>query len=160
MIELLSLLFGGLLRLAPEVLKLVNAGKDQAHELQMTRLQLDIDKARADQQIDLVHAQGKVAENAAEMAAMLEALRGQGNPTGVPWIDAISASVRPVLTYWWCLCLYSGYKAITVGVAIAAGMKMGDLALLLITEFDRNVIASMISFWFVDRAMRHGGRLS
>lgn len=156
MIELLGLVFGGVLRLAPELLKLVTAKRDQAHELEMTRLQLEIDKARAEQQIDLVHAQGAIASDTAEMAAMVEALKAQAAPSGVPWVDALSASVRPVLTYWWCLALYTGCKAITVIVAVGGGAGLAELAPLLVTEFDRTVIGSIFSFWFVDRSLRRG----
>ncbi len=158
MLELISLMGGGLLRLVPEVLKLWSAKADQAHELEMTRLQLQIDRARATQQLDLVHAQGAIAADTAEMAAMVEALRAQGARSGVAWIDALSASVRPVLTFWWCLGLYTAYKAITVAVATRAGVPLDVLAGLLVTEFDRAAIGSMMSFWFLDRALRRGGR--
>lgn len=156
MFELLSLIFGGALRLLPEILKLMSAKGDQAHELQMTKLQLEIDQARATQQIDLVHTQGAIAADAAEMSAMVEALKAQGSPSGVPWIDGLSSSVRPVLTYWWCLVLYTAYKAITVMVAIQGGATLAALAQLLVTEFDRMVISSIFSFWFVDRSLRRG----
>lgn len=156
MIELLSLVFGGLLRLAPELLKLVTARDDRAHELQMTQLQLQIDAARATQQLDLANAQGAIAANAAEMRAMLEALRGQGAPSGIKWVDALSASVRPVLTYWWCMGLYTAYKVIAVAVAIDAGPSLEQIAPVLVTEFDRAVIGSMFAFWFVDRSLRRG----
>jgi predicted exporter len=156
MFELLSLIFGGVLRLLPEVLKLFTAKADAEHEYRMTQLQLEIDKARSEQQIDLVHAQGAIAADTAEMSAMVEALKAQSTPSGVPWIDALSSSVRPVLTYWWCLALYTAYKAITVAVAVQAGTTLGALATLLVTEFDRMVIGSIFSFWFVDRSLRRG----
>ena len=156
MLELLGLVFGGVLRMLPEVLKLFTAKSDQAHELAMTNLQLEIDRARAQHNLDLAHAQGEIAANTAEMAAMVEALRAQATPSHVPWIDALSSSVPPVLTYWWCLLLYSAYKAITVGVAVHEGATMGMLAPILVDEFDRMVIGSIFSFWFVDRSLRRG----
>lgn len=159
MFELLSLIFGGLLRMAPEVLKYFNAKGDRAHEVEMTRLQLDIDKARATQQLDMAHAQAAIAADAAEMQTLAEALRAQAVPSGIRWIDALSSSVRPVLTYWWCLGLYTSYKAITVAVALQAGTALAQLAPLLVAEFDRMVIGSIFAFWFVDRSLRKGGNL-
>jgi hypothetical protein len=156
MFELFSLIGGGVLRLAPEVLKLFTAKADQAHELEMTKLQLQIDQARATQQIDLVHAQGAIAADTAEMSAMVEALKAQSTPSGVAWIDALSSSVRPILTYWWCMLLYTLYKVITVAVAVQGGTTLAALAQLLVTDFDRMVIGSIFSFWFVDRALRRG----
>lgn len=153
MIELLGMLGGGIFRLLPELLKLWNAKSDQAHEVTMTEMQLRIDQARAQQQIDLVHAQGAIAADAAQMQAMVEALKAQATPSGIPWVDALSSSVRPVLTYWWCLALYTAAKAIQVVVALQGHMDLAGFAGLLVTEFDRTIIASIFSFWFVDRSI-------
>jgi hypothetical protein len=79
----------------------------------MTQLQLDIDKARASQAIDLVHAQGEAAQAAGEMQAYVEAIKGQSTMTGVPFIDALNQSVRPVITYWW-MSLFTTYKIATI----------------------------------------------
>lgn len=154
MIELLSLICGGLLRLAPEAFKMFTAKKDADQEFRMTQLQLQIDEARAKQAVDLAQMQGDIAANTAQMSAMVEALKSQAALTGVSWIDGLSSSVRPVLTYWWCLFLYSGYKAITIYVAYTSGASLASLAPLLVTDFDRSVIGSIFSFWFVDRALR------
>ena len=156
MFELLSLIFGGALRLVPEVLKLLSARSDRAHELEMTKLQLQIDQARAQQQIDLVHAQGAIAADTAEMAALVDALKGQGAPSGVRWIDGLSSSVRPVLTYWWCLVLYTAAKVIGLIAALHAGGTLVQIAPLVVTEFDRMVIGSIFLFWFGDRSLRRG----
>lgn len=154
MIELLSLALGGVLRLAPELFKMFGAKRDADHEFRMTELQLQIDRERAQQNLDLVHAQGAIAADSAEMMAMVEALKAQAVPTGVKWVDALSASVRPILTYWWCLFLYTIYKAVTISLAIASGASLATLAGLLVTEFDRSVIGSIFAFWFVDRSLR------
>ncbi|MDP4300334.1 hypothetical protein [Leptothrix discophora] len=155
MLELISLMLGGLLRLAPEFLKRLQARDDHAHELEMTRLQLQIDQARATQQIDLVHAQGAVAADSGELAALAEALRLEGGKGG-GWSDRLSRSVRPVLTYWWCIVLYTLAKAVTIMLAWQSGAGMAGIAPLLVTEFDRAVIGSIMAFWFVDRSLRRG----
>jgi len=154
MIELLSLLFGGLLRLAPELIGFFKQKRDQEHELRMTTLQLDIDKARAQQALDLAHAQHAQAMDKADMEALISAIGAQATPSGIRWIDALSSSVRPVLTYWWCVGLYTTAKGITINVALQASVRLGDLAPMLVTDFDRTVIGSMLAFWFVDRSLR------
>lgn len=156
MIEILGLVFGGVLRLVPEVLKLFTAKADRAHELAMTQIQLEIDRARSQQQIDLAHAQGAIAADTAEMAAMVEALRAQATPSGVAWVDALSSLVRPVLTFWWCMVLYTAYKGVTIAVAVQAGVTLAALAPILVSDFDQAVIGSIFAFWFVDRSMRRG----
>lgn len=154
MIELIGLLLGGTFRLVPEFLKLRTQKVDQDHELRMTQLQLEIDKARATQQLDLVHAQAGAVQAAGEMQAWADAIASQGKPSGVPWIDGLSSAVRPVLTFWWLMVLYTGYKVITIYVALTTGAPLADIAPLLMTEFDRAASGSMLSFWFVDRSLR------
>ncbi len=154
MYELWSLIAGGAVRLLPEALKLIAARRDADHEYRMTELQLRIDQARAGQALDMVHAQGAVAGDAAELQAWAEALKGQGAPTGVQWADAVSATVRPVLTYWWCLVLYTGHKAVLIGVGLSERLGLAQLAPVVLTDFDCSVVASIIGFWFTDRALR------
>ncbi len=154
MLELLSLLCGGVLRLAPEFFKIFTARRDADHEYRMTQLQLEIDRARAQQNIDLAHVQGQIAADAAQMSAMIEALKVQAVPSGVKWVDALSASVRPVLTYWHCIGMYTAYKAALFSVAIDGGITWDQAILQVFTEFDKSVIGSIMSFWFVDRALR------
>lgn len=154
MLTLLSMLGGGLLRLVPFLADLFKQRADQSHELAMTQLQLQIDQARATQAIDLAHAQASIATSAGEMAAWSEAIKGQSTITGVGWVDALSASVRPVLTYWWCLALYTAAKIIAILVAWRASTPLAAFAAILVTEFDTAIIGSIFSFWFVDRAIR------
>jgi hypothetical protein len=154
MIELVAMIGAGIFRLLPELLKLVNARRDAEHEYRMTELQLRIDQARAAQALDLVHAQGAVANDAAELQAWAEAIKGQGARTGVRWVDALSATVRPVLTYWWCLLLYTVHKVVLVGVGLGERLGLAQLAPVVLTDFDRSVVASIIGFWFTDRALR------
>lgn len=176
MLELFSLIFGGALRLAPELIKVFTAGKEADHEYRMSKLQLDIDQARAKQQIDLVNAQSEADLNklnaqstadlkilqqqalkeadASDAALLSTAIQAQSKTTGIPWIDALSSSVRPVLTYWWCLGLYTAYKACLVISLYIGNATWREFAGTLVTEFDQMIIASIFSFWFVDRSIR------
>jgi len=154
MLTLLSMLGGGVLRLIPFFVDIFKQKQDADHEYRMTQLQLQIDQARATQQLDLAHAQAEIASNAGEMAAWAEALKGEATKTGIGWIDAISATVRPILTYYWCIGLYGSAKVIQIMVAYDQHAALAAYLPILITEFDQNVIASMLSFWFVDRALR------
>ena len=158
---------GGLLRFVPEIFKMFTEKKDRDHEYRMTQLQLDIDKARAAQGIDLVHAQGDMAVQAGEMTAYIEAIKGQATPTGFRLIDALSASVRPVVTYWW-MALFTLIKAVLVMAALIE-MYMALVAMKTFaevspvvnafvaktwTEYDAGILSMMLAFWFVDRAIR------
>lgn len=158
LMTILSLLGGGLggvMRLVPEILKMFTAKQDRAHEYKMTALQLEIDKARASQAIDLVHAQGAVAEAAGEMQAYIEAIKGQSVMSGVKWIDGLNQSVRPVCTYWWML-LFTTYKIATIWAGCLAWTTLDDFVLKLWTAQDAGVLSMILGFWFVDRSIRKG----
>lgn len=153
---LLTLLGGGLggfLRFVPEILKLFTDQRDRDHEYRMTQLQLQIDQARATQQLDLVHAQGGVALQTGEMAAYIEAIKGQGQMTGVAWIDGLNQSVRPVITYWW-MALFTVYKVATIVAACLAWTSLDDFIAKLWTVQDAGILAMILGFWFVDRSIR------
>lgn len=163
-LSLLGAGLGGAMRLMPEVFKLFTAKGDQAHEYKMTQLQLEIDKARAAQGIDLVHAQreaaisagemqARVEEAKGEMLAYIEAIKGQSAMTGVPWVDALNQSVRPVVTYWWQL-LFTVYKIATIWAACLAWTNLNDFVTKLWTAQDAGVLSMILGFWFVDRSLR------
>jgi hypothetical protein len=151
------MLGGGIFRLVPFIVDFFKQKQDADHEYRMSQLQLQIDQARATQAIDLAHAQADIATNAGELAAWTEALKAQGAPSGVAWVDAVSATVRPFLTYWWCVGLYGSAKLIQVVVAFQSHAALAQFVPILVTEFDQQVIASILAFWFVDRALRKMG---
>lgn len=146
---------GGILRFMPEIMKIFTARQDRDHEYRMTTLQLDIDKARAGQAIDLVHAQGEMATAAGEMQAYIEALRGQSRMSGVRWIDGLNQSVRPVCTYWW-MALFTTYKVATIISAAYAWTTLDDFVAKLWTSGDAGILSMILGFWFCDRALRKG----
>lgn len=155
---ILSLLgggLGGLMRVVPEVLKFFTSKQDQAHEYKMTQLQLDIDKARADQAIDLVHAQGEMASAAGELSAYIEAIKGQSNMSGVKWVDGLNQSVRPMVTYWW-MTIFTIYKISTIVSACLVWVSMDDFISRLWTAQDAGILSMILGFWFVDRSIRKG----
>lgn len=152
MIELLSLLGGGLFRLFPSVIEYFSRKRDLEFELKLLDRQMELETLRWQQKSDEIKLRSD-AETEAEWAKALPAAQTQVI-TKIGWVDALNASVRPILTYWWCLLLYTGYKAISVYVAIAAGSGLLEIAGVLVTEFDQAVIGSIVGFWFLDRALR------
>jgi hypothetical protein len=153
---ILSLLgggLGGLMRLAPEIIKLFTLKKDQDHEFRMTTLQLQIDQARAAQEIDKIHANEMLEGMRGEMSAYTEALKGQGQMSGVKWIDGLNQSVRPFLTYWWMI-LFTIYK---VNV-IYNSNSLSEFMVNLWTTNDAGILSMILGFWFVDRAIKWMGK--
>lgn len=158
MFELLSVLFGGIVRLAPELIGIFKQRQENSHELDMTRLQLEIDVKRSELRIDEVNAAGRWDEIKAEIAMLGSVVQENAKPTGIPLIDGLNASVRPVLTYWWCIFLYTIAKIHLTVWAYQSEMTLVEKANVVCNEFDRTVIGSIVGFWFVDRALRKFGR--
>lgn len=144
---------GGLLRFVPEILKLFTEGKDREHEFRMTQLQLDIDKQRAVLNLDLVHAQGGIQANAQDMQAYIAAIEAQARPSGVAWVDALSASVRPVVAYWW-MTLYTVAKICLIIAAIQHFTTLELFVNHIWTPEDAGFLGLIIGFWYCDRTIR------
>lgn len=154
MIELISLLGGAIARLIPMGAEVYKQKKEEDHEYRMTQLQLEIDKARATQQIDLVHAQAAIASDAADMKALADTVLAQARPTGIPWVDAINSTVRPFLTYYHLIFVYTLIKVAMFYISYRGGLDWASSLSSIYTEEDRALAWSMASFWFVDRSIR------
>lgn len=155
MIEtLFGSLFGGLFRLAPEVLKWLDRKNERAHELAMLDKQLDADKLRGEQAIAQIGALADAAIGAAEVQALIEATKAQSTRTGIKWVDALNALVRPVLAVQWLIFLWPAVILAGFSLAIAHGT---DPLVALRSAFgadEKAMAASVASFWLVDRSLR------
>lgn len=160
MFELLTLVGGGLMRLAPLFIDLLKNRQEHQHERERVQDQIALEKVRGenkDREIAAVTAQGVETSWA---SALGEALKAEAQPkpaSGFSLLDWLSGSVRPVLTYWWCVVLYTTHKGVMIAVGTQEKLKLSELAPLILTDFDRGVVGSIIGFWFVDRALRSFG---
>jgi hypothetical protein len=151
MIEtLLGGLLGGAFRLAPEVLKCLDRRGERGHELAMQDKALEFEKLRGAQRMAEIDAAGDAAWSAGAIEALKEAVAGQGRASGVKWADALSASVRPVITYWF-VGLYCAAKTVAFAAAVASGASWGAAILHAWTEADQALWAGVLNFWFLGR---------
>lgn len=155
MIEtLIGSLFGGLFRMAPEVLKWMDRKDERAHELAMFDKQLEADKMKGDQALAQINAQADASIGAAEVQAIIEATKAQATQTGIRWVDALNALVRPVLAFQWLIFLWP--SVIIAGFTLAVLHGADPLAALRQTfgVDEKAMAASVASFWLVDRSLR------
>lgn len=143
MIEaLLGGLLGPLFRLIPEVLSYFDKKSERAHEIAMQAANLEADKARYANQLAVTHLTMDAAQYTTAVGALQEALKGQFQLTGVPWIDGLNMSVRPVVTYSFFL-LYA---------CIKANLLYHGVSLLGIwTDTDMGLFSGILSFYFMGR---------
>ena len=151
MIEtLLGGLLGGAFRLAPEFLKWLDRKGERGHELAMQDKALEFEKVRGASRMAEIGATADAAWNIGTMEAFKEAVAGQGRPSGVKWADALSTSVRPIITYWF-MALYCAAKAAAFVAALNAGAGWGAAVLAAWSEADQALWSGVLNFWFVGR---------
>lgn len=151
---LLGSIGGGLLRLAPEVLNWLDRKSARGHELLMQDKALEFEKLRGQQRMGEIGAQNQMALDEGGLRAFVEAIKGQATPTGVSWVDALSHSVRPILTYWWCVVLFTGVKIAQYIWLTGEGNNAVDAIMMLWGESEMVIVSGMLNFWFLDRVIR------
>jgi hypothetical protein len=151
-LSLLTALGGGLMRLLPELLGLLNKRTDNAHELAMLDRQLQFEQARMAARKEEVQLTTDAAQMLALLDAQKSALVGQAQLTGVWWIDALNILVRPLTTYY-MLMLYGLAKVALFAVAVGAGGGVWQAVVQVYDQEDRALLTGILSFWFVGRVL-------
>lgn len=149
MIEsILGGLLGGVFRIAPEFLKWLDRRGEREHELKMLQAEMEFAKIRGEIMMKQVEASMTVAE----LDAMSEALKEQGQTARAAGkiVAAISALVRPLVTYWF-VTLYSAVKIISMKIAIEQGGEWKQVIVSSWTEADMAMLMLVLTFWFVGR---------
>lgn len=156
MIEtILGGLLGGAFRLAPEILKWMDRNGERSHELSMQDKAIEFEKIRGAQRMSEIGASADAAWNTGAIDAFKEAIAAQGRPTGVPWADALSSSVRPIITYW-LMALYCAAKTVAFVAALNAGAGWGAAVLAAWSDADQALWAGVLNFWFLGRVFDRG----
>jgi hypothetical protein len=151
MIEtLLGGLLGGAFRLAPEILKWFDRKGERSHELAMQDKALEFEKLRGAQRMAEIGASSDAAWNTGAIEALKAAVSSQGQLSGIKWVDGLSSSVRPVITYWF-MALYCASKSAAFAAAVSAGADWGTGVLHAWTEVDQALWAGVLNFWFLGR---------
>lgn len=149
-------ILGGLFRLAPEAMKLWDRANERKHELDMFRLQTDLEKQRGSQKLAEIGAQHQAAIDTGVMDAFGAAVRQQTEmvkAAGKGWIAAISATVRPVVTYW-MLVLYSVFK---IALFMTMSGPTPEVIVNMWTSDDMALLCGTLNYWFMDRTLAKRG---
>jgi hypothetical protein len=93
---------GGIFRLAPEVLKYFDKKSEREHELAMFSRQCELEQLRGQQRLAEIGANREAALDVGVMDAFNAAINQQAEMVKAAggWAASLSASVRPVVTYW------------------------------------------------------------
>lgn len=160
-LTILSGLFGGLLRLAPEVLKFLDAKNDRQHELDMQDKALAFQTLTGSQKINEISSQGLIDVQRgdqdvqkSQFDAYMAAYTSQAAmaDAGGKFIAAICALVRPMITAM-VFCMWAAWK---LCVMVYAWKLTGDMVQVLMNNWspdDTSIMTMIVSFWFVGRTI-------
>lgn len=152
---LLGGVFGGVLRLAPEVFKIFDKKNERAHELKMIEAEMEFAKIRG----EIAMRQVEATMTMAEMDTMAEAFKEQSRTAQAAgkFVSAISALVRPIVTYAF-LTLYAAVKVAAFMIAMEQNGNWKDVLVTMWGSDDLAVFNMIISFWFVGRVYERSSK--
>jgi hypothetical protein len=143
MLTLLGSLLGLFGSFVPEFLKHLRDRSDKEHELHLLDRQITFMQANQKHRLEQLEAIGTLKET--------EALYRHAKPTRVLWVDALSGSVRPIITYVFFL-LYAGTKAAEIFL-LTDQLPLKEVMAYLWHPEDQALFAAVMSFWFGQRSL-------
>lgn len=152
MLTLLGSLLGFVSSMVPDILKLFTVKADQAHELAVMDRQLEMQRQGAVQRLEEINVQADIADS--------QALYRSAVPSGVPWVDALAGTVRPVITYAFFILFAAVKGSGLYGLIVIEGVML-DTALAQVWDGETGALfAATMSYWFGARTLQkmRGGR--
>jgi len=138
MLALFGSLAGFISSFIPELFNLLKDRKDKEHELKLIELQIEAMKSGQNRQLEEVYIRAETEES--------RYLYNYAKPTGIKWVDNLSALVRPTITYSFFL-LYIIFK-----LMVFVSYNQGNVSLPVWSEEDQAIFCAVIGFWFGQRA--------
>ena len=151
-------LLGGVFRLAPEVLKFFDKKNERQHELSMFARQCELETLRGAQKLAEIGAQREAAVDVGVMDAFNAAINQQAEMVKVAggWAASLSASVRPVMTYY-LLVMYGAVKISFILMSYYAGTPVIEALAKNWSLDDMALLSGVINYWMIDRSLAKRG---
>jgi len=151
---LFSFLGGSVFRMIwGEVASFVQKKQDHAHELDMQRLQAELEDKRHQRDCERIRLQselgvkeiqiaGDVAMQKSEVEAWLQAVRDVGKQTGIKFIDIWNGVIRPLLA------------TLAILVVVAQIVQNGFV----LSDWDEELVAAILGIYVADRSLMKRGK--
>ena len=154
----LGSILGGLFRLAPEVLKFLDRKNERQHELRMFEQQCALESQRGAQRLQEIGAVHGMAVDTGVLDALKSTIDQQTEMVKAAggWVASLSASVRPVVTYW-ILGLWSFVHAWFAWNAWLAGAAPVEVFKTMMTADFAALVSGTLNYWFLDRTLKQRG---
>jgi hypothetical protein len=149
-------MFGGILRLAPELFKFLDAKNDRKHELDMQEKAYKFQQLAGEQRVGEIKAQGDAAFDQGALTALTEAIKGQETPSGIKWVDAFSKIIRPLITLQWVIILYPAVIVATFVILLQQNIPIIDAMNKVFGPEEKALVSFIVDFWFIGRVLERG----
>ncbi|MEW8420137.1 MAG: hypothetical protein AB2669_08300 [Candidatus Thiodiazotropha endolucinida] len=146
MLTLLGSLLGFLSSAFPDVLKLWRDRADRKHELAILDRQMEAQRQGHSQRLAEIEVQADIIESKALYAHASQ-------PSGVLWVEALRASVRPVITYAFFI-LFATVKIAALLQLLEQEVGFTDGLIAIWDAETQALFAAVMSFWFGQRALQ------
>jgi len=145
MLALLSPLFGILGSLLPSVVRIFERKQEIKYEIELTKIKLDAAKQQADinYSIEMVKADSQLRQSALDHDKSID---------GGWFINALRASIRPVITYTFFF-LFVGVKVAAAYVMLSTGQSVPQMLQAVWDVETMSLFSTIIAFWFGSRVM-------
>jgi len=155
---LLGSIFGGIFRMAPEVLKWLDKKDERQHELALFSRQCELEQMRGQQKLAEIGAQREAAVDVGVMDAFNNAITQQAEMVKAAggWVASLSASVRPMVTYW-VLFVWSFIHVWFAYNAWLNGAPAVEVFKTMMTPDFSALLSGTINYWFLDRTLSKRG---
>jgi hypothetical protein len=124
----------------------------------MFKFQCDLEQQRGAQKLAEIGAQREAAVDVGVMGAFQSAIEQQATMVKAAggWVASLSASVRPVVTYW-VLFVWSFIHVWFAWNAWLAGAPAVEVFKTMMTPDFSALLSGTINYWFLDRTLSKRG---
>lgn len=151
MLALLSPLFGILGSLLPSVVRIFERKQEIKYEIELTKIKLDAAERQADltYSIEMVKGDAQSRQSALDHDKSLD---------GGKFINALRASIRPVITYTFFF-LFVGVKVAAAYVMLSSGQSVPEMLKAVWDVETMSLFSTIVAFWFGSRVMEKQDRI-
>jgi hypothetical protein len=151
MLALLSPLFGILGSLLPSVVRIFERKQEIKYEIELTKIKLDAAKQQADLNFNI-----EMVKN--DAVSRQSALDHDKSLDGGKFINALRASIRPVITYSFFF-LFCAVKIAAAYTMISTGQSVPEMLNAVWDIETMSLFSTIIAFWFGSRVIEKQDRI-
>lgn len=145
MLTLLGSLLGFFTSAFPDCLRMFQDRSDKKHELAIMDRQMELQKQGHRQRLEEISINADVEESKALYTHASQ-------PSGVKWVEALRASVRPIITYAFFI-LFAFVKIAILTKFLSNDVTLSDAVIAVWDGETQALFAAVMSFWFGQRAL-------